>query len=74
MNNENENLITGYFHIPKAFISKIVDNLKLLKLLLKDEISIEYEIMPENRKITKYLPLSNIDFEVKHGAAYLKNS
>lgn len=67
--NEEQKLITGYIHVPGVFVNKITDKFNLLTLLLKDKISIEYELLPNTKKISKFIELSNINFEVKNGIA-----
>jgi hypothetical protein len=69
--NHVENLLFGYFHIPGKLTSKFVDNINLLQMLLKDKIKIEYELLPFEKKIGRFINLKNIDFSVRNGVAYL---
>ncbi|MHA1992044.1 MAG: hypothetical protein ACW98A_13820 [Candidatus Hodarchaeales archaeon] len=69
--NSLENLLFGYFHIPGKLVSKFVDNINLLQFLLKDKIKIEYELLPFEKKIGRFINLKNIDFSVRNGVAYL---
>jgi hypothetical protein len=69
--NHLEDLLLGYFHIPGKFVSRFVDDINLLQLLLKDKIKIEYELLPFEKKIGRFINLKNIDFSVRNGAAYL---
>ncbi|OLS23411.1 MAG: hypothetical protein HeimC3_24860 [Candidatus Heimdallarchaeota archaeon LC_3] len=68
--NEKQNLIIGYIHVPGVLVNKITDKFNLLSLLLKDKISIEYELLPNTKKISKFIELSKINFTVKNGIAY----
>ncbi|OLS16796.1 MAG: hypothetical protein HeimC3_51160 [Candidatus Heimdallarchaeota archaeon LC_3] len=68
--NDKENLIIGYFHLPSNLTNIVTDQLNLLTLLLGNNIELEYELLPKDKMLRKFIELSKFNFAVRHGSAF----